>query len=516
MAKKPKNKKKPRSGQGQGGPFGAMRDLTAERFFSSQTAKADRLLENEEYDEALQILIPLSQKYPNRAEAFEALGTAYVGIEFFAGARDAFEQALHLSPVNRVDPLLRFNLAHMYILTGLPLLSFDQIEQIDWNSLGREMDGLDTTTLSAFRELSTAAVTEMAENNNLGVAEFLKQFMPLERGQLALQKNNPQQARQFFGEAIELNPDSIVAHNSLALAALLEDDYAGATEQARYILDKLDSHNLDALATLIRISQEQDKPDEARNILAQIKALPVPEEIEGLIQQADIYALFEDDQAVYDLIKPIFDDPPDWEDVEESTVQEVLILAGVSAVHLGRPDEALEMFDSVELESEGLLLGRTHEALEEGEEGPRLGGRFFYNPPNFTYPAAFEAYQTFLHSTLAEGPKEQDFANFRPFFEKYGRAALDIILFQTWTIDEPLMTSALIMEALGSGIEGATELVERLTFSRVGSPVTHILSAAALIEHGVLPADQPVTIWVGDEQRTGTLDELTKTLRPPS
>ena len=511
MAKKNRRSdhKKPKPG---GGSTNMSRDLTAERHFSSQIGKAERFIENEDFENAVEILAPLIQKYPDRMEVFEMLGTAYFGLELPMGARDAFERAIQVSPANQVDPLLRFNLASSYLMTNLPLLAFDQIEQIDWQALGREMEGIGGNELLQFRELTTKAVSEMAAQNNLAVAEFVKQAMPLERGQLALQRNEPDEARAFFQQAIELNPNSTAAHNSLALMSMLEEDYATATQEARYILDKLEPDNLDALTTLVRVSLAQGDEAATQGYLAQLKALPVPAELENRVLLAETYALFQQDQAIYDLLKPMLDQETDETDEEETSLQQATFLTAVAAAHLGRPEEAATLLDEAPCEDDDLLFDRTAQALENGEEGPRPGGRFFYTPSNLEHPVAFYSYENTLRNAgeLLDEAEDKDITLLQPFLQEYGPVALDIMLYQLWITDQPLLMNALLSETFESGIEGATALVERLAFGKSGTLVLHLVAAGILIEKGVYPANQPLTLWDGREAVTGTFEELSE------
>src|SRR5689334_10096510 len=96
-------------------------DKTAERYLTTQLAKAEKLYEAARYEEALQTLEPLAERFPGREKVLELLGISYASAGRLAEAREAFIRALSVSP-SSASPLARFNLAQLYALTGYPYL----------------------------------------------------------------------------------------------------------------------------------------------------------------------------------------------------------------------------------------------------------------------------------------------------------------------------------------------------------------------------------------------------------
>src|SRR3954453_13674275 len=170
--------------KGQPQPF---RDLTADRFLATQRNKIEKLFEEEEFEQAVDLLEPLTDKYPNRPEVFEMLGAGYVGLNFLEDARDAFEKALYLTP--EPEALARFNLANLYAVTGFPLLAYEQTRLINRIALNRELE--EKEGAEDFLELTEKVVHEMAAENKKPRDRFVEASLPLERGQLALQRNEP-------------------------------------------------------------------------------------------------------------------------------------------------------------------------------------------------------------------------------------------------------------------------------------------------------------------------------------
>src|SRR5690349_15295478 len=179
MSKKNKPSKSRPQAKGQ-----QFRVLTADRFLTNQRNKIEKLFEQEEFEQAVDLLEPLTEKYPNRPEVFEMLGAGYVGLNFLEDARDAFEKALKLT--SEPEALARFNLANLYAVTGFPLLAYEQTRLINRTALNRELeDG--GAEAEEFLRLTEKVVHEMAAENKKPRDQFLASALPLERGQLALQ-----------------------------------------------------------------------------------------------------------------------------------------------------------------------------------------------------------------------------------------------------------------------------------------------------------------------------------------
>ncbi len=515
MSKKNKNRpgdhKKPNQGQPGRGLPGGMRDLTGERHFNTQMAKASRLIEEEDNEAALVVLAPLAQKYPDRIEVLDLLGVLYVNQELFELARDTFEKAVSIGrKKNQVDSVMLFNLAHMYLLTGFPLLAFQCCTRIDWAELENELED-ETKDIREFRQLAEEAVKEMAASNNLPQVDFLKYALPIENGQLALQRNDARTAQTNFEEAVRLNPQLPPAYISLAMAFMQQNQAEKAIEQVQYVLNKLEPKNLAALLALARIYLSQDNQAEARQVVDRLKDLPpsaVPEEI---VQRAEIYALLEDDQAVYDMVWPLFQAETDWEEVDPEAQEGAMLLALVAALHLGKAEEASRLTEDIEEVEDNILLERTILAIENGEDGPRAQGRFFYSETTVLYPEATRRYEAFVKDSLTK-TKPADYRNsMNPFFLEFKQAALEITTFQCWLSNEqPVVMAMLLTQAIASGVEGASELARRFAFSRTGTDAQHLVAAAVLAEEGLVSETEPLTIWIDGDPRTASLDELTQ------
>ncbi len=500
------NKNNNRSNRPGGGPgLPKFSDLTTDRFLASQKAKVEKLLEAEEFDEALETLEVLTQKYPNRAEVFELLGATYVGMNYLEAGRDAFERVLELSP--KPDVLTRFNLANLYALTGYPLLAYEQTRLTNMIALNRELGG--SGEADQFVKLCEAVVDEMVAENKLPRERFMAFGLPVERGQLALQRNEPDTARPFFEEALKLEPNLAIPHNSLGLTEMVAGNYEAALTHFRYVLDKLDANDLDARANQVRTLLMKGDRAEAQTHLAQLSTMPAPTEADDLVKLAMTYALFDDDQKIYDLMQPLLtaETQSEDEELEGETLEDAVILGAVSATHLGRKTEALSFFDKAKEATGNILLERIGLALTNNEVGPRSGERFHYFDPATIYAETLERFRLMLESDTESETVEVTEAD-RTFLQAKGDQILDMIAYQVWTTENPEVIVSLLMQVIDFEVPGGVELVKNMAFGRAYTEPQRLIIASSMVIVEVIDKDTKVTMWLKGMQFTDTLARL--------
>src|SRR5262249_30806375 len=144
---------------------------------------------------------------------------------------------------------------------------------------------------------------------------FVEAALPLERGQLALQRNDPAKARTLFLEAQKLDPDSTVVYNSLALADMVEGQFEAATKQLGQALE-LDPANLDAWTNLVRVNLMRGDRAEAEVCLNRVRVLSLSGAPGDNIKMALAFAMLDHDQEVYNLLQPLLSSPKLEEELE--------------------------------------------------------------------------------------------------------------------------------------------------------------------------------------------------------
>jgi tetratricopeptide (TPR) repeat protein len=486
------------------------------------------------------VLEPLAGKYPDRAYLFELLGMTSFIMHDPEAAREAFVKALELIPPEKRTAsgpgsasLLQYNLATSYLLSGFPLMAYETIQKVDCDAMGQPPHTpIDPKACREFSQVCDGNVTAMAEEAGLPRDQFLAYGLALEKGHLALPRNQPELARQYFHEAIRLQPTESQPYVGLSSAYTLEGQPDEARQQLEYVLENLAPGDPATLNSLLRLLVVQGKNEEARSYREQLAALPLPELLESRVELAGAWAYLDEDRPIFELIEPILNSPQEWKELLEmeqggndETLAEALLLGVVSAAHLDRVEQAISWLEKAAAEAllpeddhSVVLLTRIWHALANDEAGPRPGGRFFYyNPTIFL--------QTILlgQPNLAEviqGVKQgeelsEETENLMQRMEEHSHQFLEALVYNVW-VDNDLASMAASLDLIaqieseqpGQAEPGKSETLERLAFSRSGGVLLHLTALATLIRRGVVAEDAPVTIWLGDRQQTGTFKEL--------
>jgi tetratricopeptide (TPR) repeat protein len=503
-------------GGGRGGPVSMFRDITAERQLKKALADAEGYIEDEMFEEALEALVPLVQRYPLNDEVYELLGMAYLGMGLLEQARDAFEHVLDIVG-KAATSAQRFQLATIYTMTGYPTLAYEQLRQVNTREFAGDLSAV--AEVNNFRRTIEDAIDTLAKSNKSSREDFVKFGGTLERGQLAMAHLEMDEAIDYYQQAKKLNPKSSISYGGLGSAYEAQGKTELAIAEYRQAFE-VEPDSRGGGGELIRALLGQGKTDEARGILQKVTKLPAPTDLAGKLQMAEIYAYFEDDRAIYDLLEPELDnyDPVDLDEdseVSEDEVDQLYLYAGIAAVHLGKIDEGKEMLEALqEGENTSMLAGRTFMALDNGEEPPLPNGRFYYFTPAVFHPAADFELNRILMDVMGqmveagEDAEEQPTGKLNGWFAKYGQIAVDIIAFSVWTAAEPQVTLTLLTEVLDAEAQGGLELVKRVAFSRSFADGQNMAALILLNNRELIQPDEKLTIYLLGEARTGTFDEL--------
>ncbi len=501
-------------------------DKTTERFLTGQLAKARRLAEANQPEEGIKLLEPLAEKYGGRASILEPLADAYAAAGYLAEARRTLEEALTLAP--RTATLsLRFKLAQLYVLTGFNFLAYETSREIDSFELARQVGHPEVAEqCRTFQRECHELVEAVAQANGQSLAEFEPTGLALDRGRLALSRQELTTARQDFQEAIRRDPDLAVAYNNLALVYLLENNLEEALAQTRHVLSEIEPDNRPALSQMVRLLVMAGDRAGAEEYLRRLLALPAPAAPEEIVSLAEAYAALDDDEAVLGLLQPFLLPASAAErqalsELADDYYQEAITFGVVAAANLGQRGVGLRFLREARKFVRPTLLERTLFALENNERGPREAGDFFYYDPVTLYPAAAAYLQDLaahLDETAAEGEDEDEIpteeeafdyrAGLRTFFQKFGPVALEVGAYKYWIDRDPTLVADLLAQALASGVAGASETVRRLAFGRAGDDLQRLTAARVLAEAGQIGSDERIKIWLGQRQLFGTLNQL--------
>ncbi|MEI6046048.1 MAG: hypothetical protein WCS37_16985 [Chloroflexota bacterium] len=533
MAKKDKDKKKPPH-HGQNSKVVPIQDLTAERYFTKQVTKAHKLGGEHKHEEALEILEDLKKNYSDRPMLFDLMGLNYMSLEDNDEAREAFIRALELMPLSeRKQPginngqILLLKLATTHYLSGFPLLGYEFIQQVNLDGLAKLSKGaIEKEDGLEILQLCEEALTALAEEAGQSPQEFLPYGLLIERGGLALERSRPEEAQRYYKEARQLDSTQIEPYNGLAMVYLFEGKIDQSKAELDYILEQIAPNDPYTLNTLVQNLASWGRLAQACEYAGRLAALPLPEEPDEVVNLADSWAYLEEDQRVFDLVAPLLNSAQLEEvfDLEEDieTLTQALLLGVVAAAHLGQRELALKWINEVEeqdlLDDSDELLDYTRWALVDGEVGPKPGDRFFYHDPELlmaTIMATDKPAQEALKAKYKGKKLDDELDNYyHQLMKEYPSLYLDFLLYKVWTgegLEDLIIEVSLIADQefkLEDQVVSGLETVKRLTFSRIGSPVLHLVALATLTRKGLIAKDEVVTIWSKEEQVTGTLTEL--------
>lgn len=487
-------------------------DRTAERYLQSQLIKGERLFETGQYDEALRTLEPLARRYSSNLQLLELLGATYGSLGYRAEAQAAFEAALAL-PGQQAGMLTRFNLIQTYLLSDYPFLANDLARELDCLALAKETR--QPANLDMCRDLVENArqlVETAAEENGRDLLAFEPVGRALDRGRLALGKEDYSAAREFFEEAVRLDGALALALNNLALAYLLDNALPQAEQTARRVVEEVDPANRATLSLLVRLAVIRGDTTGAETRLKQLQALPAALAFADRLKLAEALAALDRDEELLNLVQPILEQNPENILLDEPAYEELVTFGTVAAANQGQNLLAMRFLSEARPFTRPTLLERTLFALENNERGPRVEGRFFYYDPVAAFPPA-AAYFTELSSRLQESGSRDYRAGLREFYKTFGAAALEVAAYKYWIDREPALVADLLGQALASGVEGSRDLVWRLAFGRGGDDLQRVTAAHVLQEAGLIGADERVKIWLGQRQAVGTIAALEKRQR---
>jgi len=491
------------------------RNLAAERQLDLQISRATTLYQNKQGAAALEILEPLAVKFPQNRDLLDLLAVCYGGVGLYDKARDTFERVLPLTS-KLVLPLTRYNLAQMYLETGYPALAYAQCQLFECRDLARlNTKSSFISDCVEFKEACSLEAHAMVESNAKVFDDFLPCALAIEHGRVAMSRGDNVTARTNFLEAIRLDPGLANPHNNLALLYMRELDTDNAIKECHYVLEKLDANNLHALSNMVRLLTTIGATEtEIAQYVKRVKVLP-PADIssnkgcDDIVKLAETYALVEDDQAVFDLMQPYFDDQVSLArlaTMPQPLYQQLVILAVVAAANLVRTVWATEILWQHE-KSSNSLLERTRQAVLMVENGPRPQGRFYYFDPGHLYLPAVKYLHEEVGELLQTGETTTE-AIFKAFLGKYGNAAVDILVFRVWVAEQSEMAEAFMNGLLVSGRPEGIEAVRRLALTKAGDTQTRVLAAKILLKEGHIGSEERITIWLGQETHIGTVAEL--------
>lgn len=442
---------------------------------SRALARADRLLERNRAQEALELLKPLLKSYPREADLHYYLGYAH------AKAGDMWSALVEYERVQKLSrrPDYQLLLVSLYVELGLNAHGLRALRQMVKHQLDFPL-GLDAPGMIAAMERDMA---DLAREHNLTTPQAEKGLRDMERGQIELQQNNFPASIAASRRAIKSLGDWPPSHNNLSLALFWDGQPEKAIAVARQTLSAYPD-NVHALSNGIRFLTWNGREDEARALWPRLEKIP-PQDHGIRRKIVEAAAILGEDETVYRLLHAAPDE-------YELSQQERYFLA-VAEANTGRHGAARRHWKA--LRQEMPIANELLAALKAGRPGPGWAERYPY-----------------FHSVeLVPLRKLSEFIELVASDDDSRRRRSQIARFAARFPQSVLLAEKLIWEEnqLDAGLAFLTTLatpaayaaLRRFGLSQAGEDDARVQALVGLLQAGEVTSDETLHVWLEGEWR---------------
>lgn len=210
---------------------------------AQELRRAELQIVKKDWDAAIQILVPLSQQYPQEKNVWELLVMVSSENQNQALYQKACEGLFAAAPSGDVA----YALGSAYIQNMHPLLALKTFRR------ALEMDPHHPFAADATQVIQNLEPKLQGLLAEMGLSDEdgLEIAILHEQGQAYLEQRDYKAARQAENQVLERHPEFLSAQNNLSLIHWMEGDSEGAIATARAVLEK-QPDNIHALSNLIR------------------------------------------------------------------------------------------------------------------------------------------------------------------------------------------------------------------------------------------------------------------------
>lgn len=446
-------------------------------------ARAERMIQGNRAQEAVELMMPLVESYPREPEAHYMLGYARAGTGDVWGALEEFERAMELSR----DPSYWPPLASLYIELELNAHALGAFRQAIRHPehIPPELRERVPQVIAALRE----QFAELSRSQGISEGQTEKGLYEMEEGIRAMNRSDYSSSAAASRRAIRLLGDWPPPHNNLSLALF----YAGHPEDAVAAARKVLAHdpdNIQALSNAIRFLAWSDREQEARALWARLEHV-APQDMVDRIKAAEAAAILGEDESVYRLLRPL--DRPSAE-LLPAFASEVQLFLAVAEANTGRRG-AKRRFQ--EVRGRYPQVDRFLAALEDKRPGPGWSQRYPYFASSELLPVRAMQEWVDLAERREHMPEERfhdEAARFAERFPQIIQAAEKMI----WEEDQ--IDAGLSMLILFDTSQARAAL-RRFGLSQAGDDSARTRALNRLVEVGEIGPDTTLRVWMGGEWR---------------
>ena len=264
----------------------------------TELRRAGTLFVEGEWSSVYEVLVPLSQQYPQNKRVWEYLA----GASFELGNMRLCQKAsMNLLAIDPYDGDEAYGLAEVYFSNKHPMLALETFRRALQISPNHDFAPEAREWVSRLEPI----VDELLQDLGLRSAEGLAIATLHELGQAYLEQGDYELARLTEEEVLEKHPEFLSSRNNLSLIRWMEKDPEGAIATAQTVLE-LDPTNIHALSNLIQFEVRLGNAEATEKYGAELKAVQNDawevwtKKIEGL-------SYLGDDQWVVDIFEQALD-----------------------------------------------------------------------------------------------------------------------------------------------------------------------------------------------------------------
>lgn len=444
--------------------------------------KAEKLLDETDYEETIVLLEPFLEAKPHPPELHIFLGISYAAVGDIIAAIEQLETAFSQQKNGEVAGVL----GTLYDDMEYHILALDAYRQAA--RLGADLSKMPDTQqrmalfseeLRAMAEYLRKPVKKVAEGARL----LEKAQFAFDQGDFAKSIRLSRQAQHYLGsfQAVE---------NNLSLAYFFHEEPKKAIEIARRVLVK-DPENIQALSNLVRFLAWTGRRDEAIQMWEQLRPLSPVDSITR-IKKAEAAAVIEDDEAVYQLLR----DLDSMDGVPPLILERSYFFRAVAEANTGRVKEARKDLES--FGAENPAIRQYLDALKTGKPGTGLSDRFAYFTIFDLVPLpSLNAFFELLNMEEDVPPEE-----FRERVDEYLRRFPQLILVgkkMLWESGQPEMGID-FLSVLKT--PEAYAVLRDFALGKKGDEQDRVQAINALIFAGELEPNEPIRFWRNGEWTT--------------
>jgi len=255
--------------------------------------RAEQCLRMKQWDEAADLLEPLTERYPNNSDVWAMLGEAYNQLGDAYGLWDVSQNLLRLEPQ---EPDNWYNAVGVSLLNMMPFtakyFADEFLRQFPTDTHAQDIREQRVNLEKACSEIKTKDTTEQGATD--------QDFREIEQSHIAVSHGDFALGEQLSRKITERSPHLIAPLNNLSLAYAVQGRFEEAVATARQVLER-QPNNIHAQANLAQLLYRSGRRAEAEAVAEQLSRQTVTgdhlaKQLEGLSylgKDAEIIRLFE-------------------------------------------------------------------------------------------------------------------------------------------------------------------------------------------------------------------------------